>query len=335
MTLWYEWTSRTALTIAAWPVVAGLAGAETLQLQLPVTCKLGSQCFLQQLPDMDSGPGARDPFCRSATYDGHTGTDIRLPRFEEISRNFAVVASAPGTVKAVRDGEADRLVVSKADANAVKDRECGNGVVISHGDGWETQYCHLKNGSVAVKAGDAVGAGDRLGSIGASGMAQFPHVHLSVRRNGEGIDPFTGWKIGEGCRFDGNRAGRLWNRKAATAIDVEPAQIIATGFADGVVAHEALGVSLPARPGAESGALVGWAYFVNLEKGDRVTVSVSGPDGEILARNQGDPLDRPKAAFSLYAGKRGRPTEGLYRVEGAILRNGEVLASRGEALRIE
>lgn len=335
MTLWYDMAMRTALVTMLWLSGTALAAANDLRLRLPVTCELGSDCFLQQLPDMDSGPGARDPFCRSATYDGHKGTDIRLPRLEDIDRNVAVVASAGGTVKGLRDGEPDRLIAGKADAEAVRDRECGNGVVISHEGGWETQYCHLKRGSVAVRSGDRVKAGDRLGSIGASGMAQFPHVHLSVRRNGQDIDPFTGWNIGEGCRLDGNRAGRLWDREAATAIDVEPAQVIATGFAAGVVEHEALGLSLPEVPNEQSAALVGWAYFINLEKGDRVAVTISGPDGKTFARNLSEPLDRAKAAYSIYAGKRGKPARGLYTVEAMILRDSEAMAARRKELRIE
>ena len=40
------------------------------------------------------------------------------------------------------------------------------------------------------KPGDPVTAGQRLGGVGYSGMAAFPHVHLSVRRNGVAVDPF-------------------------------------------------------------------------------------------------------------------------------------------------
>jgi murein DD-endopeptidase MepM/ murein hydrolase activator NlpD len=37
-------------------------------------------------------------------------------------------------------------------------REYGNGVVIRHIDGFETQYCHLAKGSITVKSGDLVTA---------------------------------------------------------------------------------------------------------------------------------------------------------------------------------
>ena len=37
---------------------------------------------------------------------------------------------------------------------ATAGRNCGNGVTLDHGDGWQTQYCHMRRGSVAVKVAD-------------------------------------------------------------------------------------------------------------------------------------------------------------------------------------
>ena len=85
---------------------------------------------------------------------------------------------------AARDGVADFAPFRRG-------QDCGNGVLVDHGDGWETQYCHMKQGSVRVTSGDAVGAGAVLGQIGQSGMAAFPHLHLSVRHNADKIDPFA------------------------------------------------------------------------------------------------------------------------------------------------
>ena len=51
----------------------------------------------------------------------------------------------------------------------ISGKECGNGVVLVHDDGYQTQYCHLKKGSVAVKKGARVSEGDLLGFIGMSG----------------------------------------------------------------------------------------------------------------------------------------------------------------------
>jgi murein DD-endopeptidase MepM/ murein hydrolase activator NlpD len=78
---------------------------------------------------------------------------------------------AEGVVKARRDGMADRLVSSAQDRDAVSSRECGNGLVIDHGNGLETQYCHLRQGSLKHAPGAKVAKGHVLGLVGASGMA--------------------------------------------------------------------------------------------------------------------------------------------------------------------
>ncbi len=106
-----------------------------------------------------------------------------------IAEGVDVIAAAAGKVAGIRDGIPD-VRYGPDNADSVKGRECGKGVVLRHDDGWETQYCHLREGSVTVERGQQVMAGDILGEVGMSGRAQFPHVHLSVRRDGKVIDPF-------------------------------------------------------------------------------------------------------------------------------------------------
>src|SRR5215510_1811152 len=72
----------------------------------------------------------------------------------------------------------------------IEGRECGNGVIIDHGDGFETQYCHMAQNSIRVKPGERVKAGQPLGRVGISGKADFPHLHFTVRRRGAVVDPF-------------------------------------------------------------------------------------------------------------------------------------------------
>ena len=66
----------------------------------------------------------------------------------------------------------------------------GNAVVITHADGFDTIYAHLRKGSVAVKKGDSVKRGQRIGSVGLSGLTEFPHLHFEVRFNRSVTDPF-------------------------------------------------------------------------------------------------------------------------------------------------
>jgi len=64
---------------------------------------------------------------------------------------------------------------------------CGIHVVIRHGGGVETLYCHLSQALVAD--GQRVGSGQRIGSIGASGLATGPHLHFEVHSDGQPVDP--------------------------------------------------------------------------------------------------------------------------------------------------
>ena len=166
-------------------------GAFALELRLPADCALGEDCFLQQFPDMKKGEGAVDPFCGIASYDHHDGVDLRILSLKDISRGVPVVAVADGEVLRGRDGMEDRLIVTDADRKAIEPQACGNGVVVAHADGVETQYCHLRKGSIVVKPGQTLKAGDKIGEIGASGLVQFPHVHLTVRVGGKKVDPLT------------------------------------------------------------------------------------------------------------------------------------------------
>lgn len=56
----------------------------------------------------------------------------------------------------------------------------GNHVVIDHGDGTFSAYAHLKRGSVAVRPGDRVGAGQKIGQVGNSGNSSEPHLHFQL-----------------------------------------------------------------------------------------------------------------------------------------------------------
>ena len=57
----------------------------------------------------------------------------------------------------------------------------GNTVMIQHESGYVSVYAHLKLGSVAVKTGDLVKAGDKIGVCGNSGNSSEPHLHFHVQ----------------------------------------------------------------------------------------------------------------------------------------------------------
>ena len=97
-----------------------------------------------------------------------------------------MIESAAGTIKALRDGVSD--ITTPARASELDGKECGNGVVIAHDQGWETQYCHRQGPSPSKSVTPFRWA--MFGKIGLSGRTSF-HVHVSVRHNGTRIDPFA------------------------------------------------------------------------------------------------------------------------------------------------
>jgi hypothetical protein len=105
-------------------------------LGLPVSCALGTECFVQQMPDIDSSSGVLDPLCGVATYEGHDGWDIRSRSLRDIGQDVSVLAVGNGRVARVRDGIDDQIYVDARDKTRVADRECGNGVVIEHAWVW-------------------------------------------------------------------------------------------------------------------------------------------------------------------------------------------------------
>ena len=63
----------------------------------------------------------------------------------------------------------------------------GNTVVVDHGGGRSTVYGHLSR--MTVSDGQTVSTGQRIGSIGSSGLSTGPHLHFEVRINGRAVDP--------------------------------------------------------------------------------------------------------------------------------------------------
>lgn len=63
----------------------------------------------------------------------------------------------------------------------------GGTVAIDHGQGLESIYLHMSK--FAVKEGDAVGRGDVIGFVGATGRATGPHLHWTIYANGEAVSP--------------------------------------------------------------------------------------------------------------------------------------------------
>ena len=249
-------------------------------LELPVACVIGETCLVQKLVDLDPSPARADYRCGLLTTDGHDGVDIRVRTMADMA-GTKVLAAAAGIVRRSRDGEPDISVRERGDLGG---RDAGNGLVIDHGNGWESQYSHLRNASLRVRPGDRVEAGDVLGEIGLSGNSEFPHLHFSLRHNGRAIDPFSGGETPGSCsaRSVGNG---LWSRRAAQALRYTPSAVIATGLAPAPPPRAVTArATLPAL--SRTLPLILWADVIGAAPGDVESFEIRGPDAAIIVAKQ-------------------------------------------------
>ncbi|MCP4382386.1 MAG: M23 family metallopeptidase [Hyphomicrobiales bacterium] len=321
---------RAPLVVAA--LTSLCAPAAAIELGLPVACTPGVDCIVQNYFDRDPGPEALDFECGHQSYDGHDGTDFRIPTLRDMENGVAVLVAADGTVTGVRDAMPD-VAYDEANAEDIEGRECGNGVVVDHGDGWETQYCHMKRGSIGVAAGDEVTERSPIGEIGLSGLTEFPHLHFSVRKDGVELDPFaTETTSSDGaCANAGNDSTSLWADDAAELLAYQPAFVLNVGFADSTVTMEQLenGAVRETELRPDSPALVFFGRAIGLEAGDSQRLVIIAPDDAVLATSDVEPVDRPKAQFFAFTGKRRSEPwpAGVYRGRYSVIRGGEEIAA--------
>ena len=67
--------------------------------------------------------------------------------------------------------------------------DMGNYVIIDHGNGFKTRYMHMTKGTVTVKKGQTVKAGQVIGYMGNTGNSTGRHLHFDISKNGEYVDP--------------------------------------------------------------------------------------------------------------------------------------------------
>lgn len=118
-----------------------------------------------------SGFGVRfDPFNGRPAL--HQGQDFAAPL------NTPIYATAPGVISftGVRSGY-------------------GNTVEIDHGHGFKTRFAHLN--SIAVKPGQPIALGQRIGAMGTTGRSTGVHLHYEVWVNGRAQNPARFLRAGD------------------------------------------------------------------------------------------------------------------------------------------
>ncbi|HWS78904.1 MAG TPA: M23 family metallopeptidase [Thermomonas sp.] len=131
----------------------------------------------------------------------------------------AVLAAGDGVVRDMHDGMADNRKGAPPpfdQAALMKNLRLflGNYVLVDHGNGEYSLYAHLKQGSVAVKPGQRIARGERLGAMGMSGDAFLVHLHYQLQSG-------PGFEEGLPAHFEGmrTRTGAGWSARFDGPVD--------------------------------------------------------------------------------------------------------------------
>ena len=127
---------------------------------------LGEGSFILPLEGRASNNFGKRRIFNNLPRSPHSGQDISSPS------GTPVAASNSGRVVLAKD-----LYFS------------GNTVIIDHGLGVFTYYCHFSE--ILSERGDWVKRGSLIGRVGATGRVTGPHLHWSVRVAGSRVDPYA------------------------------------------------------------------------------------------------------------------------------------------------
>jgi len=111
-----------------------------------------------------SSPFGLRRFFNGQPRNPHSGLDIASPAGADI------IAAAPGKVTATGNYFFN-----------------GNTVLIDHGHGLITMYCHMSK--IDIATGEMIETGQKIGEVGSTGRVTGPHLHWSVSLNNTRIDP--------------------------------------------------------------------------------------------------------------------------------------------------
>lgn len=130
----------------------------------PTQTPLGAEAFVPVAGERSDSFGFRRIFNGEAR-NPHSGMDIAAPE------GTPVYSLLPGRVAAIGDYFFN-----------------GKTVILDHGQGLTSLYCHLSS-IEALRVGQTLPGGTQLGEVGATGRVTGPHLHLTVSLNGARVNP--------------------------------------------------------------------------------------------------------------------------------------------------
>lgn len=253
-----------------------------LRLQFPVNCTLGEDCFILFYPDAYNTSRQADHKCGLRTFDQNQATVITSHSIQQMLNGIAVLAAADGKVTKVRkDSE-----LSDDDNQYIKNssENCGNQVVISHGQGWETHYCFLKPDSILVSEKQLIQQGEQIAEMGSVGYTQsLPNLYFYVYHNNKTVDPFVGPMSYYAC----NTVQKpLWD----TMIPYQSINVIGAGVDDRPINRDYItefGGMHKNRINSTSKNFGFWIFVAGLLDGDEEIFEVYEPGGNLEHNYQG------------------------------------------------
>lgn len=110
-----------------------------------------------------------------------------IPVVGIVSKKFSEETGHLGTDFSAQPGDPVFASGSGVVEFAGQKDELGNTVIVNHENGYVTSYSHLKD--IRTRKGRNVGKGEIIGTVGSTGNSSAPHLHYTITKDGNEMDP--------------------------------------------------------------------------------------------------------------------------------------------------